>query len=102
MFTYLPLIQLLTQLHLLLDGLQQLAVDLEDVDAGPGQLDFSRVLTSHGLVPNFPRPADDLVLGEVCVADIPPGRVPLLPNRLQLHVLQRALPIVIKLNPVNP
>lgn len=53
--TDLPLFQLLRELHLLLDGLHELRVDLHDVDAGPCQLDLARVLAGHGVVPHVPR-----------------------------------------------
>lgn len=53
--TDLPLLQLLRELDLLLDGLHELRVDLHDVDAGPCQLDLARVLPGHGVVSHIPR-----------------------------------------------
>ena len=89
--SYLPLLQLLTQFDLLLNGLQQLAVDLQNVDPGAGQFNFGSVFASNGLITNLPRPADDLVFGQVSVADVATRRVPFLAGRLQFHFLQRQL-----------
>lgn len=75
----------------MLNGFQQLTVDLEDVDAGAGQLDFGRVLTRNGLVANFPGTSDDLVFGQVSVTDISAGRVAFLASRFQLHLFERQL-----------
>lgn len=88
---YLPLIELLAELDLLLDRLEELAVDLEHVDARASQLDLGRVLPRHGLVAHLPRAPDDLVLGEVSVAQVAPGRVPLLPRRFQFDLFERQL-----------
>ncbi len=86
--SYLPLLQLLTQFDLLLNGLQQLAVDLQNVDPSAGQFNFGSVFASHGLITNLPRPADDLVFGQVSVADVAARRVPFFAGRLQFHFLQ--------------
>ena len=87
-FSYLPLVELLAELHLLLNGFQQLTVDLEDIDSCASQFDFGRVLTSHGLISYFPCPSDDLVFGQVSVSDISTCRVTFLASRFQLPFFQ--------------
>ena len=67
--THLPLVQLAGELHLLLDGLEQLGVDLHHVNPRPRQVDLSGVLPSHRLVPHLPSLRDDQRSTEVIVGE---------------------------------
>ena len=87
----LPLVQLLRELHLLLDGLEQLAVDLHDVDARLGQLDHGVVLPLHGRVAHVPRLLDELVLARPRVGDVLAQGVALLRRRRELLFRDRNL-----------
>lgn len=86
MHVHLPLLQLLTELDLLLDRLFQLAVRLQEVYSRPGQLYLHAIFPSYRLIAHLVRLRHDLVFRQLGVLHVAPGPVALFLDAAQFSL----------------